>query len=154
MSVAGGSTDFWNVAIIELSATSGWDASRLEAQNSSTQATDNQSPATTGNGTSVAGAAFIAGLSVQGSGTITITEDAAFSLAFEEQDASLHNTGSIIYRIVSSGTTDQGEWTLSNNAGWATALAVYKEVSSGSPIDEDYWPSLTKVIVPPLVSLW
>lgn len=133
MSVAGSSTDYWNVSVMEFSATTGWDASRLDgtAVTNSTAA-NNSSPATSGNKSSTGGGVFVAGVGISGGSSITITEDAAYSLTFEEGNGAAHNIGSHIYQIVTGATTDNASWTISNpQDGWVAAQVVYKEVGGG-----------------------
>ena len=123
----------------EYSSDVGWSGAILEATNSNSTATDSQSPATTGNGTSAGAALFTASLGYHGSGNDAITEGASWTLIHEEQDGTLHQTASEIRRIVASGTTDQGSWTLTtsgNNLGWGAALAVFKEVAAAGGATE------------------
>jgi hypothetical protein len=138
MQVAGGvGSSYFNLATGEYSATGGWDSARLDGTPvTSSNATDDSSPATTGNMTSTGGGMFVAGVTMGGGGgTVTITQDGAFTLIFEEQDSALHNIGSVIRRIVTGSTTDQGEWTLGSiHLGWAAAMVVYKEAAGGVPI--------------------
>ncbi len=86
--------------------------------------------ADTGNRTSVGKAVFIGVLNYVSTGAITITPDAAFSQLYEEENGATHNTGSMIERIVASGTTDSASWTSPTNNKWAASLAVYKEPAS------------------------
>jgi len=123
---------YWTIATGEYSATNGWDSSALEGAIVATQANDDISPASSGNQTSAGGALFIGGLAVIGVGVITTTPDAAFTQIFEEEGAGSHEAGSVIRRIVSSGTTDAAEWSLSPNDGWIAGLAVFKEAASGA----------------------
>jgi hypothetical protein len=124
-------------AISEYSTDVGWDASRVEAVNSATSATDGNATASSGNGAS-AGAALFEGVvaipSSSGGADLVITEDGAFTLVVEETDHSAHMTGSVIRRIVSSATTDAAEWAYTSGAahGNAAALVVYKE-AGGAP---------------------
>lgn len=128
---------FMNIATEAFnSAASTWDSSRVEAVNSAFQATDNQTPAASGNVTSVGGALFVGGLSLASASAMTITPDGAFTQVYEEENGAVSNTGSAIYRIVTGGTTDQAEWTVptTGNFGWAAVAVVYKEVGGGGGV--------------------
>jgi hypothetical protein len=94
---------------------------------------DSTGAPTTGDAVSVGAAVFVGALSFYtSSGAQTITEDAAFTLIYEEQDGNNHGVGSSIYRIVSSGTTDAASWTSPTTKSWGAVVAVYKEPVSGA----------------------
>lgn len=123
-----------------------WDASRVEAVNGATVTTNDQLTPGTGNGTSAGAALFAAALQANTSDASTITPDAAFTTAYENETGTDDN-GSAIYRIVGSGTTDAGDWTLSTAGtvnGTAQSLVVYKEAAGGG----SELPSLT---MPPML---
>jgi len=104
-------------------------STRAEATNG---ATGTSTTPDTGNGTSAAGALFSGALCINGDGaTITITEDAAFTLIFEYQ-GTVSEPGSGIDRIVTTGTTDSASWTLARSLEWSVSLAVYKEAAGGN----------------------
>jgi hypothetical protein len=108
-----------------------WDASRLEAVNGQLIITDATSSSTTGNGTSAGAALFCAALQMNTSAATTITPDAAFTTVYENETGTDDN-GSAIYRIVSTGTTDAGDWTHgTTHVGVADVLTVDKEVAAG-----------------------
>lgn len=132
MQVAGAVTgSYLHIATGEF--TGSFDGSRLETSNSNSTTSDSTTSAGTGNGTSAGAAMFVAGVAINTGSNIAVTEDAAFSLIAEEQDGTAHVVGSAIYRIVTSGTTDEGSWTIgSANTGWCAALAVYKEAAGGA----------------------
>lgn len=108
-----------------------WDSSRLETSN-----TNNADPGTTttncdsGSVTSAGAALMLAGIQLNVvSGGGTLTEDGSFTSLFTNTTTTDDNGGAQ-YRIVSTGTTDAANWTLSGDtlAAWAAAIAVYKEV--------------------------
>lgn len=101
----------------------------VEGSNTGNGASGNGS---TGNVTSAGAAVFVGGVSDFTSGATTHTEGAGYSIIYEEENGALHATGSTEYQIVASGTTDNADWTIGVNAGWAAALAVYKEVPTGT----------------------
>ena len=111
--------------------TGNWDSTRAEAGNSNSDSADNTSPATSGNATSAGEALFIGGMNVNTLAGVTITPDAAFTTIFEDE-AGTDDNGSAIRRIVSTGTTDQAEWTITGGTwyGWAAAVQVYKEAAA------------------------
>ena len=113
--------------------TGSWDGTRVEDTSTTTDDTNNVDP-TTGNATSVGAALFIAGFMAASPNAISPTEDAAFSLIGEINIAPGDGNagGSAIYRIVSSGTTDAGDWTMGNSIGRSSALVVYKEAAGGA----------------------
>lgn len=107
-----------------------WDASRVEAVNGQLITTDTTSSTTTGNATSAGAGLFCAGLQLNTTAATTITPDAAFTTAYENESGTDDN-GSAIYRIVSTGTTDAGDWTHgTTHIGAACVLAVYKETAA------------------------
>lgn len=114
-----------------------WDSSSLEDTSSNTDAASNTTPGTTGNVTSAGAALFIAGITIGTGTTVTITPDGAFTETFEEEAGATNQPGSMIWKIVGSGNTDQGEWTLSGSGtwseGWAGVAAVYKEAAAPPP---------------------
>lgn len=82
-----------------------------------------------GNGAS-AGAAIFCGSAIIDTATdgMAITEDAAFTLIYEDEQGNTDISYSAIDRIVSSGTTDSASWTAPTTKPWTASLAVYKEV--------------------------
>lgn len=110
--------------------TGNWDGSRAEAGNSNSTASNGVSPATSGNATSAGAALFIGGLNVNSQAGVTITPDGAFTTIYEDE-AGTDDNGSAIYKIVTSGNTDQAEWTIASGTwyGWAAAVQVYKEAA-------------------------
>lgn len=134
---ASGSTAgaFWLAASGEISSTIGFDSNPIETQNGNGTGTDSSSPATTGNGTSAGGAYFIAMLGIGSPGAVTITLGGSFATAYNESSGS-HMVGEASDRIVSSGTTDQGSWTLSGTSdGWCAVLGVIKESASAPALN-------------------
>ena len=134
MTVAGTANNYFGVSGFELNASLGWDAGYLEDSAVNSSASDNTS-ASSGNATSAGAAIFIGVLATTddgAAGSIVVTEDGAFSLGYEEEDDTVHAVGSVIYRIVTTGTTDSADWTLDNNKGWAAILLVLKEAAAGA----------------------
>lgn len=84
-----------------------------------------------GNVTSTAGALFAGVLGTYVVSSTTHTLDAAFTLIVESEDGSAHQSGSIGYRIVGSGTTDSASWTAPTTIPWVAVLAVYKDAAAG-----------------------
>lgn len=149
MAVAGAAGTYWGIATDELNSTVGWDGTRVEQAPAGVgNATDNVTAVTTGNGTSAAAAAFMAVMNLPGSGSNTITPDAAFTQIFEQEDDSLHQAGSAIRRIVGAGTTDAGDWAIASpvNVGSAAVLVVYREAAGGGGAAQ---PMLTMLGVGP-----
>lgn len=73
------------------------------------------------------------GCSVTGATTgHTFTPDGAFTTVYELESID-HVTGSAIYRIVSSNTTDSASWSISVAYPWVGVLAVYKESGISLP---------------------
>lgn len=121
---------FFNVAVLELSSSVGWGASRLESSNTATGATGASS---SGNAASTGAAVFIGGLSTYTNTTTAHTQDAAFSLMDEEEDVA-HMTGAGIFRIVNSAETDAASWTAPTTFPWSAVVAVYKENAVTRPM--------------------
>lgn len=133
MQIGGGDGGtYQSIAIHEF--TGNWDATRVEATNSNATATDNTTPAHSGDATSAGAALFIGGLSLGSASLQTLTPDAAFTQIYENEAGATSQVGSAIYRIVSTGTTDRAEWTVPTtaNEGWLAAVAVYREVTPKS----------------------
>lgn len=116
-----------------------WDSSRVETGNdngASLAATTGATSADSGSVTSAGAALFISGLQVNASTDSVITEDASFTLIYENQTGTDDN-GSFCYRIVSSGTTDTCNYSYTPQSGgtttaWASDIVVYKEVAGGA----------------------
>lgn len=113
--------------------TGSWDSSRVESSSTNNDGTDNTASGNSGNVTSAGAALFIGGIAIGASGTVTITPDGAFTQIFEDQSGATDNVGSAIYQIVSTGTTDRAEWTLStNHSGYSAGVVLYKEAAGGA----------------------
>lgn len=137
MQLTDGASRYWLIGVAEFSGS--WDASRVEdATGQGGTATDGTTAATTSNITTAGAGLMVGGISVTENNNHpgSITEDAAWSLVYEDENGSADNCGSMIYRIVSSGTTDAASWTLdSDQLGYAAAAVAYKEAaSSGTTI--------------------
>lgn len=148
LQVGGGTSGaYWVYGSGEITSTIGFDSNPIETQNDNGTDTDDTSPATTGNGTSAGGAYFVGIAGIGTPNAITITAGGSWSGVFEEEDGVNHFCGSIADRIVTSGTTDQGSWTISGHQeAWSAVLGVIKETSGGGPIE---LPTLT---MPPMRS--
>lgn len=89
--------------------------------------------ADSGNLSSQGNGVFFGVMQYSSGGLITITPDAAFSQVYEEEDGSLHSTGSFIDRIVSTAITDSASWTAPTNDDWAASVVLYVEQRKGIP---------------------
>lgn len=78
-----------------------------------------------------ADAVFMGALATSVASPTTHTPDAAFTQVYEQEDGANHQTGSFIYRVVTSATADSASWTAPTTASWAAALAVYVEPDGG-----------------------
>jgi hypothetical protein len=128
VTVAGTAGNYWGVSIVELASSTGWDGSYLEDTAIGANSADNTNAAS-GDGSSAGKAIFIGVVATTNDGTgspLTVTPDGAFTNSVEEEDDATHAVGSVIYRIVGTGTTDSADWTLDSNLGWAAALVVIK----------------------------
>lgn len=113
--------------------TGSFDSSRAEATNAGSNATFGSTAASSGNVTT-AGAGMIWGMLGLDSGDnpATMTQDAAFTEVATETNGSANILGEAIRRIVTTGTTDAADWTVTgSNAGWAAVAVAYKEASGG-----------------------
>jgi hypothetical protein len=94
--------------------------------------------------TSAAGAVFVGVASIYSVHDLTITPDANFSTGFEYETGTTQNgCGSAIYRIVTSGTTDAAEWSISLEKSWSACVAVYKEAAPEGGEPGDIWSTIT-----------
>lgn len=135
MQVANFTSGSW--ATLEIVEYSGADvtSSRVAATNG---ASGTSSAAASGNAASGMAGVFCGVLGVYAGGTVTLTQDGAFSLLDEYEDGSTHEVSSYIERIVSSDTTDSADWTLGSSQDWCACVAVYKQASGdtyGTPYD-------------------
>jgi hypothetical protein len=101
---------------------------RVNANNSAVQTTT--SAVSTGTAATGGAGLLIAVFGAEDvGGATTIAEDGAWTLATggEKESAGAGNAiGSIIYRLVSSATTDDGSWSTSANVNPASAVVAYK----------------------------
>lgn len=112
--------------------TGSWDASRVEDSSSAASATEDLSP-DTGSMTSAGAALFIGILGAGDNSNITITDGADYT---EIADTAVEGSGpdsytQSQYRIVSTGTTDEVDWTIDNSFGQGASGVVYKEAAGG-----------------------
>ena len=129
---------FWIIGLAEINSTEG----SITFENASTASNATGAP-DSGNVSSAGPAIFIGGVGTVTGGATTHTPDAAFTQIFEEEDGANHLTGSNIYRIVGTSTTDSASWTAPTTVKWVAGLAVYKEpirtpVSEFVQVDESY----------------
>lgn len=127
LSVAQGGTAYGSVAVAEYSGT--WSGSRVEASN--TTGTGNSQDVDSGNATSAGAAVFVGAFTSDSPNVNTITEDAAFTLLGEDQDASSRCHLGMAGRIVATGTTDSASWTLQAGANWRAGVVVFAEGGGG-----------------------
>lgn len=76
-------------------------------------------------------AVVIGVLAVSGSGTTTITPDAAFTQAYEEENGGTSMTGSVIYRIITSGSATPN-WNPPTTFAWCAAAASLVEPAAAA----------------------
>lgn len=126
MQVSHNATAYGSLAVAEYSGT--WDGTRTEATNGT--ANGSGSPADSGNATSAGEAVFIGSLVTTEGSASAITQDAAFSLLYEDEDGSNRVQHSFIERIVASGTTDSASWA-TTGAFFSAGVAVLKEGAGG-----------------------
>jgi hypothetical protein len=136
-----------------------WDESREESENGATNAGDALTSMSSGNATSAGAALFFGVLSVNDGVANTITPDGAFTTIYEQETVD-HQVGSIIRRIVSSGTTDAADWTFntlngSAGNGVAATLVVFKEAAgSALNVDEQEWFTAERQTNRSVVGVW
>ncbi len=117
--------------VFGISERSGLDtgASRVDGTPTSNQAqTGAPSP---GSITSTGDALFVGAVAIGSSALITITENASYSLIYEEQNGATSMTGSVIDRIITGAATDNPSWSAPTTEKWAAAGVAYKAASSG-----------------------
>lgn len=135
---SGASGSYWLIAAEAFNGS--WDANRVEHAPTGVLNTDDLLASLgTGNGTSAGAALFCGGISINTNETTTLTADGAFTVAYEHEAGTSDGVGSFAYRIVSTGTTDEGAWSWTpvlnggaNGEGASACLVVYKESSSQS----------------------
>jgi hypothetical protein len=125
-----GNGRYWNYAVSDISSNLGaMTVGNVNAAGGATGAPDS------GNVTSTNAAIIMGCVGVsQPSGTVTITQDAAFTLIFEEENASAHMNGSMIYRIVGASTTDSASWTAPTTIPWTAVVVEYEENSGATSL--------------------
>lgn len=112
-----------------------WDSSRVDGTPTGNLDIGNSiSSMSTGNITTTGAALIAACVAINNNSAATITPDGAFTTVYEQETVD-HALGSAIYRIVSSGTTDAGDWTFtaldgSAGNGAAASIVAYKEAAS------------------------
>jgi hypothetical protein len=73
---------------------------------------------------------LLAALAVNAVISVTLTEDAAFTLLNEEQNGAANSVGASAYRLTQGAVSDSGSWTLGSVEGWACCLAAYRDAPS------------------------
>ena len=120
-----------------------WDTAREEAVAAGGLNTADAISSISSGNVTTAGAGIIIGMMVLNDGVNqTITEDGAFTLVAESQNGSTSAMGSMIYRIVATGTTDAGDWTFNTTDGnaycGAAAIAVaLKEAAAAASLEQE-----------------
>lgn len=95
--------------------------------NGSASANSSTNTAIASGNVATGGAGIIVGVMAPGNpyGTITLTPDAAFTTAAELEDDSEEN-GALIYRLVTSDTTDSADSTAGTSCAWCAAAIAIK----------------------------
>lgn len=132
MAVAGAAGSFFGLTVGEYS---GLDVSgtRVENTNAST-ATSATTPGVTGNAASANGGLLCACIAVDTSNaTSAMVVGNSFTKLFQATDGSTHQVGESDRRILSSGVTTQGTWTIVTLGllGWAACIVAYKIAGGG-----------------------
>jgi len=110
-----------------------WNSTRVEAVNGQLLTTDGTASSTTGNVTSAGAALMFAAIDLDNTAATTITPDGAFTTVYENETGT-DNNGSVVYRLVSSGTTDAGDWTHgTTHNGTSCCIVAYREVPLAPP---------------------
>lgn len=126
MQISNGSSPFWTlIAGHEFTETD----STAEDSAAAGTATDNTN-ADTGNATSAGNALFAAVVLTTDETDPTVTPDGSYTEAHEESSGG-GPVLNFMYRLVTTGTTDSGSWTIGNNKGWSCSLAVIAEDAAG-----------------------
>jgi hypothetical protein len=121
--------DYWALGTDELSATTGWNSSRVEDSQTGTGTSTTQ---TTADLTTASGGAFVGGTTLDtGNNETTYAADGAFTQIYREPDGTAHAVGLSEIRISASGLTDAVSTTTSGSVIYHAAGVVYKEVSPG-----------------------
>lgn len=108
-----------------------WDSTRVENTNTNQTSTDSTTTANSNTAASAAGGLFVAGASIYGNGTTTISPNNSFTNMYKDENGNTDGVGTGDYRIAASALTTEGNWTISsNNSGWSSAVVAYKEVSA------------------------
>lgn len=126
LQVANGGTSYGSIAAAEYSGT--WGSGRTEGSASGTGTSQN---AASGNANSAGAAVFIGSMTTNSPNVETLTEDGAFALLGEDEDASARIHHSMIQLIVATGTTDSADWTIEALNTWVAGVVVYKETAAG-----------------------
>lgn len=126
MQVSSGVADYWVLGSGEY--TSSLSAISVGATNSGTGTTG---AADSGSVTpSSYDAVLVGGVGFGSAGATTITPDAAFTEIYEEENAAAHMIGSVIRRIMTSGS-DSASWTAPTTDYWAAIVVAYTESGGG-----------------------
>ncbi len=125
MQVSDGESMYWGIALIEISGSGGTNIGATNSGSGATGAPD------TGSVTPAAYQAALIAVATSNQGTNNAYGlDAAFTSIFTQPDGTLHQTGQVGYRILSSGS-DGCLWTAPTASPWAAAIVAYTEVSGG-----------------------
>lgn len=127
LGVAGNTGNYWWINVTE------WSGLADAAAEDSAVATGTSTAASSGDATTAGAGLFIAAVASNAPEAVTLTKDAAFTDLHEEEDGSAHAVGASAYRIVASGTTDAGTFTLGASHEWAAAIAAYDAEGEALP---------------------
>lgn len=118
--------------VVGMQEYTGIDVTASRLANSSTGTNTTGAP-TTGSVASGMAAVFVGAVVTESSGLTTHTQDAAYTLIYESEDAGSHATGNICDQIVAVDTTDAASWTAPTTRAWGAVLAIYKQAAAGGP---------------------
>jgi hypothetical protein len=81
---------------------------------------------------------LLAALALNSVISVTLTEDAAFTLLNEEENGVANTVGASAYRLTQGAVSDSGSWTLGSAEGWACCLALYRDAPT--PVNSLFVP--------------
>jgi hypothetical protein len=111
-----------------------WDSSRVENTNGQLATANNFTAGSTLSVTTADAGLMVGCIAANTTTANTFTPDGAFTTIYENETGTDDN-GSAIYRIVSTGTTDAGDWTVTgSNNGYSASIVAYKEAAVTDPV--------------------
>lgn len=84
-----------------------------------------------GNVTTSAPGIIVGGLAINGGGTITITQDGAFTQLMDNENGNTDLAGDVIRRIMAASGTDSASWTAPTLFEFLCGAAAYSEPAAG-----------------------